>query len=150
MVSQAWDEVVALAELLEMPVATSLSGKSAIAENHPLAVGVVGTYAGDGSCNVVLRSDIALFVGLHGGSQSTNNWTVPPVGHSVIQIDIDPAQLGKNYPNKVSVLGDARVCLTRLPRPSKPSRTSSQDWVGCRGPPDRCCLVERATGVLQL
>ena len=130
MASQAWNEVVALAELIEMPVATSLSGKSAIAENHPLAVGVVGTYAGDGSCNVVLRSDIALFVGMHSGSQSTNNWTVPPIGHPVIQIDIDPAQLGKNFPNKVSVLGDAKVCLARLAEAIKacPERRPKTAW----------------------
>lgn len=114
MTSQAWEEIVELAELLQMPVATSLSGKGCIPENHPLAVGVVGTYSRDCACDMVVKSDLALFVGIHAGSQSTNNWTVPPVGHPVIQIDVDPAQLGKNYPNKVPVIGDAKVCLRRL------------------------------------
>lgn len=114
MTSQAWDEVVALAELLQAPVATSLSGKGVIPENHPLAVGVVGTYSRDCACDVVSGSDLALFIGMHAGSQSTSNWTVPPVGHPVIQIDIDPAQLGKNYPNRVSILGDAKVSLAAL------------------------------------
>jgi acetolactate synthase-1/2/3 large subunit len=61
-----------------------------------------------------LEADIAFFVGSHTGSQVTNNWQVPPVGTPVIQLDIDPSELGRHYPNKVSLCGDAKVTLSRM------------------------------------
>ena len=57
---------------------------------------------------------MVFFIGSHTGSQVTNNWRIPAIGTPVIQLDIYPQELGRNYPNTVSLLGDAKVTLRRL------------------------------------
>jgi len=53
---------------------------------------------------VVSEADLVLFVGSHTGDQVTNEWTIPRLGTPVIQIDIDPLELGRSYPNVVPLL----------------------------------------------
>lgn len=123
--SQAQKEVVELAEMLSIPVATSLNGKDTILNDHPLAVGVVGSYSCWCANRAVAEADLVVFIGSHTGSQVTNDWRIPRTGTPVIQIDIDPSELGRNYPAKVALLGDAKVTLRRLievPKPTKPRR----------------------------
>src|SRR5262249_20169483 len=120
--SGAEAELVALAEKLSIPVATSLNAKAAIVDHHPLAVGVAGSYSRDCAHRALSEADLVFFIGSHAGGQVTNNWMFPPPGTRVIQLDIDPAELGRNYPNRVSILGDAKVSLGRMiegaaPRP---------------------------------
>ena len=112
--SQASAEVTALAELLDVPVATSVDGKGAILENHPLSLGPVGNYARKCANDVVSQADLVLFIGCGTGDQVTLDWTIPARGTAVIQIDIDPAELGRNYPNLVSILGDAKLAVAAL------------------------------------
>src|SRR5207244_10079053 len=112
--SQAQREVVELAELLSIPVASSLDAKGTIPDHHPLSVGVCGTYSRWCANRVVAEADLVFFIGSHTGSQVTNNWKIPCAGTLVIQMDISPADLGRNYPNVVSLLGDAKVTLRRL------------------------------------
>ena len=124
--SQAAREVVQLAELLSIPVATSLNGKGTIPDDHPLSVGVIGTYSRACANQAVAEADLVFFIGSHTGSQVTNNWKIPRPGTPVIQLDISPADLGRNYPNTVSLLGDAKVTLMKMIEALKPSepRTS--------------------------
>jgi len=112
--SQASAEVVELAERLSMPVVTSLNGKGTIRDDHPLAVGVVGSYSAQCANCAVSEADLVLFVGSRTGSQVTNDWKIPRLGTPIIQIDIDPSELGRNYPAKVAILGDAKATLRRL------------------------------------
>ncbi|MEE8443478.1 MAG: thiamine pyrophosphate-binding protein [Dehalococcoidia bacterium] len=112
--SQAQREVVELAEMLSIPVATSLNGRGTIPDDHPLAVGVVGSYSRWCTNRVVSEADLVLFIGSHTGSQVTNDWRIPQIGTPVIQIDIDPAELGRSYPTKVALPGDARATLRML------------------------------------
>jgi acetolactate synthase-1/2/3 large subunit len=95
-------------------VATSLNSKGTIPDDHPLSVGVMGTYSRWCANRAVFEADLVFFIGSHTGSQVTNNWRVPAIGTPVIQLDIDPQELGRNYPNTVSLLGDAKVTLRRL------------------------------------
>src|SRR5262249_58090342 len=88
--SGAGPELVALAEALQVPVATSLNGKDAIAGNHPLSVGVVGTYSRESANRIVNRADIVCFIGTETGGMTTHFWEVPKIGTPAIQIDIDP------------------------------------------------------------
>ncbi|MDP3063722.1 MAG: thiamine pyrophosphate-binding protein, partial [Chloroflexota bacterium] len=118
--SEAQSEVRELAEMLSIPVATSLNGKGTLLDDHPLSVGVVGSYSRWCANRVVAEADLVLFIGSHTGSQVTNDWRIPPPGTPVIQIDIDPAELGRNYPNLVSVQGDAKVTVRRLIEASEP------------------------------
>jgi acetolactate synthase-1/2/3 large subunit len=126
--SRAERELVELAELLSIPVATSLNGKGTIADDHPLAVGVVGTYSRWCANRAVAEADLVFFIGSHTGGQVTNNWKIPRPGTPVIQLDIEPIDLGRNYPNNVSLLGDAKTTLRRLIQTLKPMEPRT-GWV---------------------
>lgn len=106
--------LAALAELLRIPVATSMNAKGTIDERHELAVGVVGSYSRASANRAVMAADVVFFVGSHTGSQVTDNWRLPAPGTTVVQLDIDPSELGRNYPNAVSLCGDARATLERM------------------------------------
>lgn len=112
--SGASRELVALAERLQVPVATSLNGKDVIPETHPLAVGVVGTYSRGSANRTVLGADLVFFVGTETGGMTTHFWKVPPVGTPAIQLDIEPEALGRNYPLQLAINADARVALERM------------------------------------
>ena len=134
--SEAWTELVELAEKRSIPVATSLNGKGAIAADHPLSVGTCGLYSRSSANRVVGSADLVLFVGSQTGGQVTNNWTVPPVGTPVIQIDVEPQELGRNYPNTLGLLGDARITLRRLIDALRPGAPAEQ-WLS-----ETCMAVE--------
>ena len=112
--SGAQADVVAVAEALQIPVATSLNGKDTIPGTHPLSVGVVGTYSRESANRVVNRADLVCFIGSETGGMVTHFWAVPPIGTPAIQIDINPETLGRNYPLVAAVNGDAKVALARL------------------------------------
>jgi len=112
--SGAAAELVALAEALQIPVATSLNGKDAIPGNHPLSVGVVGSYSRESANRVVNAADLVCYIGSETGGMTTHFWTVPKIGTQAIQIDIEPEALGRNYPLAAAVNGDAKVTLTRM------------------------------------
>jgi acetolactate synthase-1/2/3 large subunit len=127
--SQAQREVVQLAEMLSIPVATSLNAKGTIPDGHPLSVGVCGSYSRWCANRVVAEADLVLFIGSHTGSQVTLDWKIPPMGTPVIQIDIDPSELGRSYPTKVALQGDARSTVRRLIEALEPIG-GRPEWVG--------------------
>jgi acetolactate synthase-1/2/3 large subunit len=112
--SSAEAEVVALAEKLNIPVATSVNGKNSIPDNHRLNVGPVGTYSVRCANQVVYEADLVIFIGSNTGDQVTNNWKIPAMGTPIVQIDINPAEIGRSYPNVVGVVGDAKTAVVRL------------------------------------
>jgi acetolactate synthase I/II/III large subunit len=127
--SRAEAELRALAEKLAVPVATSLNAKAALVDSHPLSVGVPGAYSRDCANRALAEADLVFFVGSHTGGQVTNNWMFPPPGTRVIQLDIDPEELGRNYPNEVSILGDAKVALTQMAAGAKGPVPGGAKWV---------------------
>jgi acetolactate synthase-1/2/3 large subunit len=112
--SGAQAEVVALAEALHIPVATSLNGKDTIPGTHPLSVGVVGSYSRESANRVVGRAGLVCFIGTEAGGMTTHFWAVPPIGTPAIQIDINPEVLGRNYPLLAAVNGDVKATLARM------------------------------------
>jgi acetolactate synthase-1/2/3 large subunit len=114
--------------MLSIPVATSLNAKGTIAEDHPLSVGVCGSYSRWCANRVVAEADLVLFIGSHTGSQVTLDWKIPTVGTPVIQIDLDPSELGRSYPNTVALQGDAKASVRRLIEALEPMGGHS-DWV---------------------
>ena len=112
--SSAAAEVVALAERLSIPVATSATGKGTILDGHPLSVGVVGTYSVPCANQVVSEADLVVYIGSGTGDQVTHNWTIPAPGTAVVQIDIDPAEIGRGYAGAIGVAGDARQAVVKL------------------------------------
>lgn len=112
--SGAGAELIALAEKLAIPVATSMNAKDTIPGDHPLSAGIPGLYCRKSASRAVLEADLVFFVGSHTGSQVTFEWRVPKAGTPVVQLDIDASELGRHYPNKASIQGDAKVSLARL------------------------------------
>jgi acetolactate synthase-1/2/3 large subunit len=128
--SGAQRELVALAEALQIPVATSLNGKDSIPGTHPLAVGVCGTYSRESANRAVNRADLVCFIGTETGGMTTHFWTVPKIGTPAIQIDIDPEALGRNYPLQAAVNGDAKVTLAKmLAVADKASAAKRKMWI---------------------
>jgi acetolactate synthase-1/2/3 large subunit len=115
--SQAWAELTALAERLGAPVGTSICGKGAIAEDHPLSVGVVGSNGRRPYANALLRAaDLVLYVGAKTDSVTTAGWSLPPLdtAQTILHLDVDPAEIGRNYRTAVGLVGDARLGLIDL------------------------------------
>ncbi|MEN3379194.1 MAG: acetolactate synthase large subunit, partial [Hyphomicrobiales bacterium] len=128
--SRAGAELIALAEALQIPVATSLNGKDAIPGTHPLSVGVVGSYSRESANRVVNRADLVCFIGSETGGMTTHFWAVPKIGTPAIQIDIDPEALGRNYPCVAMVNGDAKVTLAAMGRlADRASAAKRKAWI---------------------
>jgi len=114
-IAGALAELARLARLLELPVATTVSGQGSLAETDPLAVGVVGSNGGVPSTRAAVEeADLVLFVGCRAGSVTTERWRVPAPGKTVIHIDSDPMVIGANYPTAVAINADARLALAAL------------------------------------
>ena len=115
--SGAWSPLLDIAEALHIPVATTLKGKSAFPERHALSLGVFG-FGGHPLADEYLLSDevdVLVIVGTSLGEFQTHGWD-PKLAHNrtVIQIDIDPLEIGKNYPVDMSIVGDAKATLEAL------------------------------------
>ncbi len=114
MVSGAAAEVKCMADLLSIPVATSMDGKAIMLDNHPLFAGPCGIYCRPCANEIVSRADLVFFIGTATGDQVTCNWSMPGQGSTVIQLDINPAEIGRNYPNAIGLMGDAKLSLQKL------------------------------------
>ncbi len=107
--------LIALAELLEAPVATSVSGQGTIPDDHPLAVGVVGSNGGVvATREMVIAADMIVYVGCRAGSVTTERWRFPAQGTRIVHIDADPAVIAATYQTEASVIGDAKLCIEAL------------------------------------
>ncbi|MFH0849667.1 MAG: thiamine pyrophosphate-binding protein [Candidatus Bathyarchaeota archaeon] len=108
MVSRAWNELIKLAESYFIPVATTLSGKGAIPDEHPLSVGVVGRYSSSMANKVVDDADVVFFIGSRAGGMATDNWTIPGQNATILQLDIEPETIGRNYNVASRMVCDAK------------------------------------------
>ncbi|MGE0713847.1 MAG: thiamine pyrophosphate-binding protein [Alphaproteobacteria bacterium] len=113
-VSNAEAAVAALARRLGVPVVASLDAKTVLAEDDPLWGGIVGTYSRSCANRIVAEADLVVFLGCDTGDQVTNNWTLPPPGTPVVQVDPDPAELGRSYPGTIGLQADVRAGTEQL------------------------------------
>lgn len=121
--SQAGAELTALAEHLALPVATTHSGKGILSEDNPLSLGVLGALGGSSVARTLVdEADVILAIGFKFGQNPTFNWTLPHRGQRVIQLDIDPAEIGRIFPAEVALVADARAGLVALVAECKTSR----------------------------
>jgi len=128
--SDAGPELIALAERLAIPIVTSMNAKDVVPATHPLLAGVAGTYSRDSANRALLESDLVFVVGSGTGSQPTANWKIPAPGSRVIQLDVEPTELGRHYPNELSILGDAKVSLEAMLQVSDPETAVRRSgWV---------------------
>ncbi|MCK6443631.1 thiamine pyrophosphate-binding protein [Elstera cyanobacteriorum] len=132
--SCAGPQVTALAERLNIPVCTTMTGQGTMPDTHQLAIGVIGDNGYHPHANWALEhADFVLFVGSKMGSVVTIGWTFPKItlNKRVAQIDIDPAVMANNYENLLSVPGDAKLTLEQLIAlaPADHDTTKTQPWV---------------------
>jgi acetolactate synthase I/II/III large subunit len=114
----AADELLKLAERLQIPVAASASGLGAIDCNHPLALGLVAR-AGHYQANHATRqADVLLAMGMRFDDRTSSSWipgysfTIPPT--RLIHVDIDPEEIGRNYPVALGLMADVRTFLRQI------------------------------------
>jgi acetolactate synthase-1/2/3 large subunit len=112
--SGAARELVALAEQLRVPVVTSLNGLATIASDHPLYGGVVGEYGADFANKILLRADVVLVAGSSLGGMTTRTWSLIPADAQLIQVDIDGAEIGRNFECAVPMAGDVGAVIGQL------------------------------------
>ena len=111
--SDAYQPLAALARRLQLPIATTISGKGSIAEDDPLALGVFGRYSRTANA-AIAEADALLVVGCKLGEIATSRWSLLPAGAAVIQLDVDPEELGRNARLAVGLAGDAGLGLADL------------------------------------
>ena len=112
--SQAGPEVLALAEALAAPVATTLGARGIIPTRHRLSAGVAGSYSAPPANRIVHSAELVLFIGCDTGDQVTLNWTVPASDTQIVQIEADPLEIGRSYPNTTGIVGDPKATVARL------------------------------------
>ena len=112
--SGARTELLELAEQLQVPVITSMNAKEMFPPDHELALGISGQYSRFCANRALAEADLVFFVGSHAGGQITNDWRLPRPGTRVLQLDINPAELGRSFPLTAGMQCDARTGLRQL------------------------------------
>jgi len=111
-ISEASPELVALAELLMAPTATSLMGKGCIPEDHPLSIGVMGMHGASETNHVVSNADVLLIVGSRLSDRTTGNVGKFCPNSQILHIDTDKAEIGKNKTPAISLVSDAKKAVS--------------------------------------
>ncbi len=125
-ISGAEKEIYDLAVKGDIPVTTSPDGKTIIDENDSLWAGIAGSYGMDCANQTIHDADLVIYVGTAVGDQITHDWKIPKLDTKVVQIDIDGAELGRNYPNTIGLLGDAKVVVAQLLE--KVNKVNRAEW----------------------
>jgi acetolactate synthase I/II/III large subunit len=112
--SGAGKELLALGELIAAPIATSLGGRGLVPTRHRLSIGCAGNYAAPPTNQIVHEAELVVFVGCDTGDQVTHTWRIPAIDTPCVQIDVDPTELGRSYPNTLGVMGDPKATLAKL------------------------------------
>ena len=128
--AQAWKELVQFAELYEIPVFTTMQGKSGFPENHPLSLGTGGRTRTKMVSDYLREADLIFAI----GSSCTNEvfTTNLPKGCRLIQSTIDEVDIGKDYPVEEAIIGDAKLVLQQL-----------IDEVGSAGKPEKKGVADK-------
>ncbi|MCX5494440.1 acetolactate synthase catalytic subunit [Kaistia dalseonensis] len=116
--SDASAELAWLQETFHLPIATTVMGKGVVSERHPLSLGVIGYFMGEGGRSRDLRplveaADVVLLIGNRTNQNGTDSWSLYPRDATFIHLDIDPMEIGRNY-EAVRLVGDARQGIAAL------------------------------------
>jgi acetolactate synthase-1/2/3 large subunit len=112
--SQAWDELKELAELVQVPVTTTLMGKGAFPDEHPLSLRMLGMHGTRYANYAIMDSDLILAVGVRFDDRVTGKVSTFAPHAKIIHIDIDPAEIGKNVAVDIPIVGDSKGVLGDL------------------------------------
>jgi tartronate-semialdehyde synthase len=127
-ISEAWEELVELAEYLQVPVTPTYMGKGVIREDHPLYAGIVGIQTHQRFANALfLESDLVVGIGNRWAERHTGDLEVYTGERKFVHIDIDPFQLGRVIPPDLGIVSDARLALKEM-------RSTAEDITEAREP----------------
>jgi len=126
--SEAWAELTALAETLNIPVVTTMAGKGSIADTHALSVGVCGRYSRKVANDTLAAADFCLAVGTRLSSMGSDVFKYPRKGTRIVHIDLDPNSLGRTYREELSIVADAREALVLLREAARAARVDGSRW----------------------
>ncbi len=127
--SNAYDELYELVEMLQAPVATSLMGKGAFPETHPLSLGFVGMHGSPEANRLIMHADVILAVGLRFSDRTTGNVEEFCLDSKIIHIDVDEAEIEKNRYVDVAIIGDAKMALSKIIEGLKTSKAKGkEEW----------------------
>ncbi|RIK36170.1 MAG: hypothetical protein DCC58_19595 [Chloroflexi bacterium] len=128
--SAAWDALREVAESLNAPVMSTITGKGAIADTHPLATGVVGIFGNSGANELFGEADVVFAIGTKLGQLTTFSWNMPRPDQTLIHLDADPGEIGRVFKPAVRLEGDARATLEVIGEllPPEPSSALDAGW----------------------
>jgi acetolactate synthase-1/2/3 large subunit len=116
-ISKAYDELQGLSELIGAPVATTASGKGVFPETHELALGLFGTFGLPVANAFVAEGDVIVVVGSKlspSDTASENPKLIDPERQVIVQVDIEPRNVGWTFPCEHALIGDARIVLSQI------------------------------------
>jgi acetolactate synthase-1/2/3 large subunit len=118
LLAQASEELAALAEFLDIPVSRTLMGQGCIPDNHPLMIGQTGFWGLEFTHSLTNNADVILGLGTRFAEADSSSWypgvTFDPDHTEFMQIDIDPAEIGRNYPVSIGAVGDLKIGLQQI------------------------------------
>ena len=126
-ISDASDELVDFAQLIDAPIGTSMMGLSCIPYNHPKNLGMTGMHGKFAASKVMAMSDLIIAIGTRFSDRATGDKLEFSKGRKILHIDIDPAEISKNIPAYVSLIGDVKSVLSTLNKSL--SKIERADWI---------------------
>jgi acetolactate synthase I/II/III large subunit len=109
--SDATSELVEFAELTGLPVAGTTGGRGVFPETHPLFIGVPGRWGNRTASEALKESDFLLGIGCRFSDITTENWRLIDPSATLIQVDIDPAEIARQYPVDIGLMADCKMFL---------------------------------------
>jgi acetolactate synthase I/II/III large subunit len=116
--SEASEQLQAFAEYVNVPVYSTFMGKGALSARHPLHLGIAGCWGEYPATEAARNADVILAIGCRFSDIHCSSWVpgytynIPPT--KLIHIDLDPSEIGRNYPTELGIVGDAREVLKQL------------------------------------
>jgi len=131
-ISSAFAELQAIAELLMIPVVTTFKGKGAFPENHPLSLGPIGMHGHAEANRIMSEADCVLAIGTRFSDRSVGTFEDFEKRLKIIHMDVDPAEIGKNQTTSVAVVGDVRASLrimVKMLMQKAIKKTEENNWI---------------------
>ncbi|MCY3853679.1 MAG: biosynthetic-type acetolactate synthase large subunit [Thaumarchaeota archaeon] len=131
-ISSAFSELQAIAELLTIPVVTTFKGKGAFPENHPLALGPIGMHGHAEANKLMTEVDCVLAVGTRFSDRSVGTFDDFEKRLKIIHMDIDPAEIGKNQTTSIAIVGNVQTSLrmmVQLIMQRKLNQITNCEWI---------------------
>jgi len=121
--AQASKELAKLAEFLDIPVSRTLMGQGCISDLHPLMIGQTGFWGMEFTHSLTSKADVVLGLGTRFAEADSSSWyrgvTFDPDHTEFLQIDIDPMEIGRNYPVAIGAVGDLKLGLQQILKEAK-------------------------------